>query len=291
MLSIYLINLARAKDRRDYILRELVRLLPEAQVERVKAIDIKSPNYAQPSDYSPGRWNSDRWALGSSDIEIFRSHLDAWRKIAETGRHGIILEDDLLFSDQFGECVRGLIKANAKGIIRLDATGHPALLAPAHSQVGIFKLHQLCSLGASAAAYMLDCDTAARLVAHAKIERTLDDFLFDPYPIERGASGHSLDIIQLEPVVAMQAQFGTFSSSSRRVENFLRVTKRVDVKYRKNKEIIGPLHYRLKKEVLRAKHRRAQSVRIRRILANGGTYCSVKPASDLQWRFSDRVNE
>jgi glycosyl transferase family 25 len=283
IIPIYLINLDRAQDRREYMLGELARLLPEARVERTLAVDIKSPDWSPPSDYSPGRWKSDRWALGPSDIEIFRSHLDAWGKIAASGKNGIILEDDVLFSDQFGDCVRALFEANAEGIIRLDATGNPALLEPACLQVGIFGLHQLRSQGASAAAYMLDSATAAKLAAEARTERTLDDFLFDPYAPERGARGHGLDIFQLEPVVALQAQFGTFNTASRDMPDFLLVTKRVDVANRKNKEFRGPFLYRLKKEFLRAKHRRAQVIRIHYVLAKGGSYRVIETASDLRW--------
>lgn len=282
-IPIYLINLDRAQDRRDYMLAEIFRVLPEAQVERVLAIDIKSPDYAPPPDYSPGHWKSDRWALGPSDIEIFRSHLDAWRRIAASGRSGIVLEDDLLFSDLFGDCVRSLFEANPQGITRLDATGNPALLEPACLQIGLFRLHQLRSLGASAAAYMLDSGTAAKLTADARTERTLDDYLFDPYPTERGARGHGLDIFQLEPVIALQGQFGTFNSCSRNTPGFLLATKRIDVASRKSKEFRGPFLYRVKKEFLRAKHRRAQAIRVHDVLAIGGTHRVIETAFDLRW--------
>jgi hypothetical protein len=130
---------------------------------------------------------------------------------------------------------------------------------------------------------MLDSGTAAKLAADARTERTLDDYLFDPYPSERGASGHGLDIFQLEPVIALQGQFGTFNSPSRDMPDFLLVTKRIDVASRKNKEFRGPFLYRLKKEFLRAKHRRAQATRVHDVLAKGGTHRTIETAFDLRW--------
>jgi len=69
------------------------------------------------------------------------------------------------------------------------------------------------------------------------------------YPSESGASGHGLDIFQLEPVVALQAQFGTFNKASRDMPDFLLMTKRVDMANRKNKKFRGPFLYRLKKGI------------------------------------------
>ncbi|PTX56630.1 GR25 family glycosyltransferase involved in LPS biosynthesis [Litoreibacter ponti] len=282
-MKIFLINLDRAQDRRDYMRAELSRLLPEAQVQRAMAVDIKAPDWTPPAEYRPGRWRSDRWALGPSDIEIFRSHKDAWEKIAASGETGLVLEDDLLFSDQFGNRVQALLDAQVRGLIRLDATGDAVLCAPATLQIEGAALHPLKSLGASAAAYMLDAETAGILARDARIERTLDDYLFDPTPQERGARGHGLEILQLEPVIALQAQFGGFTSPERQVPEFLQVTKRVDVARRRDRRYTGPLLYRARKELLRTRHRKAQAKRIEATLAQGGVYGQIATEPDLKW--------
>jgi GR25 family glycosyltransferase involved in LPS biosynthesis len=36
-----------------------------------------------------------------SDIEIFKSHIDCWKKISLSGEVGIVLEDDLIFFKEF----------------------------------------------------------------------------------------------------------------------------------------------------------------------------------------------
>lgn len=283
MFPIFLINLDRAGDRWDYMIAELARLLPGATVERALAIDIKVPDWVAPSEYRPGHWKSHRWALGPSDIEIFRSHKDAWQRIAASGQTGLVLEDDLLFSDQFGAHVTALIEADIKGFIRLDATAAQALMEPAHIEMKGVRLHRLRSLGASAAAYLVDPDTAAQLARSTMIERTLDDYLFDPTPEERGARGHDLPILQIEPVVALQAQFGTFTSDARQVPDFLKFTKRVDAQRRKDRQFVGPNLYRLQKEFLRAKHRKAQARRVAQVLEQGGSHDVLKTMSDLRW--------
>ena len=84
-MKIYLINLERSIDRRSHMLSELAKFLPEIPIERALCRDIKNTDWSMPEDIQPGHWKNDRWALGPSDIEIFRSHIDCWKKISESG--------------------------------------------------------------------------------------------------------------------------------------------------------------------------------------------------------------
>lgn len=282
-MKIYLINLDRAGDRRKYMMDELSRLVPDVPVVRAMCIDIKTPGWTTPTSVRAGHWRSDRWSLGPSDIEIFRSHIDCWEKIAASGELGVVLEDDLIFSDSFTSALRELEVANVKGIIRLDGIGHPLILEKSTVDLNGFTLSRTGSPTASAAAYVLDPQTAAYLATDARIERTVDDYLFDPSPSDRGARGHGLPILQLEPVVTIQAQFGHFTEPGRETPPFLVATKRVDVHKRKSRIYLGPLVYRMRKEFLRMVYRRRLAKRIQRFVSNGGRWAVVELRHELSW--------
>ena len=282
-MKIFLINLDRADDRRGHMLSELSRLVPDIPVERALCVDIKAADWKAPDTVKPGRWSSDRWSLGPSDIEIFRSHIDCWEKIVAAQEYGVILEDDLLFSAKFAGAITGLEAAKTRGIVRLDGLNRPVIHEKTTQDLGEFRLSPLGSLAASAGAYLLDPHTASLLLETAKIERTVDDYLFDPTPEDRGARGHGLSILQLEPAVAVQAQFGTYADAGRKVPPFLEATKRVDAKNRKARAYLGPWPYRVRKEILRARYRKRLKLRIQTAQSNGGRWGAPELCSDLAW--------
>lgn len=282
-MNIFLLNLDRAADRRDYMMAELDRLMPGATVTRALAVDIRDPGWRPPELYAQGRWNSDRWSLAPSDIEIFHSHLDCWRRIAESGSPGIVMEDDLLFSDRFPAAVDSVLAARPDGIVRLDGMDRAILLGPGRDIGGAMAIAPLESPVPSSACYLMLPEIAARLSRSARIERTVDDFLFDPHPGERGARGHGLPLYQCVPAVAAQAQWAAFTDPGREMPEFLRITKRADMARRKSFEAAGPWPYRLRKELLRITRRRAEAKRKSRVLAAGGSFGPVPPAPDLRW--------
>lgn len=283
LMNIYLINLDRAQDRRDYMLSELGRLLPEARVTRAMCVDIRADGWRLPEGVQPGHWNSDRWSLTASDIEIFRSHVDCWQKIAASGQTGLVLEDDLLFADAFGDTIRQLILQDRQQITRLDATPSPLLLGPSQPCNTGLVLTPVRSLAASAGAYMLDPGTADKLAQTVRIERTVDDYLFDPTPEDRGARGHGQPIMQLEPAVTLQAQFGTFSDPARDIPDFLKATKRVDTNTRKARVYSGPVAYRLRKEYLRLRYKARFATRRAQTETEGGRWGPPALHPDLAW--------
>jgi len=283
-MKAYLINLDRAADRRNYMMQKLSRLIPNISVERAMCVDIKSPHWSAPSFVQAGRWRSDRWSLSASDIEIFRSHIDCWEKAAASGEAGLILEDDLLFSDRFTEAIREMQKDTPFGVIHLDAVSAPLLLGARETQMDGFTLQTIKSHTASAAAYIVSPDTAARLLDGVRIERTVDDYLFDPTPSDRGARGHGLPILQIEPIIAVQSQFAKYSDTTRTTPDFLEVTKRLDVSSRKARKFVGPWPYRLRKEILRAFYRRRLRKRIQATTIEGGRWASAQLPEEFIWR-------
>lgn len=282
-MNFFLINLDRAADRRYHMVKEISRLIPNAPIERAMCIDIKAFGWAPPAFVKPGRWKSDRWSLGPSDIEIFRSHIDCWEKISSSGEVGVVLEDDLLFSKDFTRAISKLEAAQVRGLVRLDGVGRPLILDKAVLHLDEFTLCPVGSLAPSAAAYMLDPQTAAELVAKVKIERTVDDYLFDPTPSDHGVKGHNFTILQIEPVVTVQAQFGKYADPMREIPDFLKVTKRVDAANRKSKVYRGPWPYRVRKEILRVLLRRRLSQRIDFVTSNGGRWTEPDLCADLLW--------
>ena len=282
-MNVFLINLDRAPDRRAHMLSELSRLLPDIEVQRALCVDIKAPDWTPPAEFTPGRWMSDRWDLPASDIEIFRSHMDCWKRIAASGQPGLVLEDDLLFSDDFGRIASELMANAPKGIVRLDAVATPMLRRTGTATDGGYQLNQIKTLAPSAAAYVVDPDTAADMAATARIERTVDDYLFDPDPAARGARGHTHPIYQIEPAVAVQAQFGSYADSSRDIPDFLKATKRTDARTRKDRRFSGPLLYRLRKEILRMRHRKKAAAEIKK--ADQSKYRWGRPDLNKQLRW------
>jgi GR25 family glycosyltransferase involved in LPS biosynthesis len=282
-MKAYLINLDRAQDRRDYMLGELERLAPNLQVERALSVDIRDPDWAPPADWTPGRWRSDRWSLPPSDIEIFRSHMDGWKKIAEDGKPGLVLEDDLLFSETFPQALDTLMAAAPSGIIRLDGVRTRLLMEKPQPLSANLSISCMRSVAPSCAAYFIDPRTAAALVAAARIDRHVDDYLFDPVRANHAHGGHGIDAYQLEPVICLQAQFGGFAAPDRVVPAFLKQTKRVDNTRRRDQRYVGPLVFRVWKEVLRFRKKQMLKRLGREVIASGGRLADAIISRDLTW--------
>lgn len=283
-MKIYLINLERSVDRRSHMIKELEKLIPNVSINRALCVDIKNANWTMPDNIRPGRWSSDRWALSPSDVEIFRSHMDCWKKISKSGQMGIILEDDLLFSNDFGQVIKILENENLTGIVRLDGVNLPLIINKPTKITENITISKIDSIAASAAAYSLDPITATNLLLKAKVVRTVDDYLFDPATVSKGAKGHGLPIYQIEPIITVQAQFGIYSDKSHKIPEFLKLTKRVDVKSRKSRSLSEPILYRFKKEIIRIIYRyRLKSLKKDNI--NNGGACRVPRLSkDLSWK-------
>ena len=278
-----LISLERAADRRAWLLAEMERVAPDLPVRRAPARDVSEPDWAPPPGIRPGRWHSDRWSLRPSDIEIFLSHKAAWEMIVAEDRPGVVLEDDVLLSAMFGDVVFKLCDAPPRGIVKLDALGAPQLMDPPRTTPAGLELRRVRSLVASAAAYLLTPETAAALLRGVRVERTVDDFLFDPTPHRRHARGHDQPILQLEPAVAVQGQFGRYRDPTRPLPEFMAATKRSDLNRRKSRDLAGPRLYRLIKEVRRARNRRLLEMDRDRVLADGGVWRAPLEPDDLRW--------
>lgn len=282
-MKIYLINLERSVDRRNHMLSELSELAPGITITRAACRDIKDANWSIPKDIKKGRWSSDRWALSPSDIEIFKSHIDCWKKISLSGEIGIVLEDDLIFSKSFTKIIESLKTKNLNGIIRLDGVNLPLLMSKPITISNEFSISKVNSIAASAAAYAVDSYTAEKLISNIRVERTLDDYLFDPKPSDRGARGHMLPIYQIEPITLVQAQFGNYSDKSSKIPDFLKITKRVDVKRRRSKFLQGPILYRFKKQILRMVYKNRLKKYKKDITNKGGEWKVPTLSNDLSW--------
>ena len=282
-MKIYLINLERSVDRRNYMLSELSKLAPNITINRAACRDIKDTNWSIPKDIQDGRWRSDRWALSPSDIEIFKSHIDCWKKISLSGEIGIVLEYDLIFSKSFTKIIKSLKTKNLNGIIRLDGVNLPLLMSKPITISNEFSISKVNSIAASAAAYAVDSCTAEKLISNIRVERTLDDYLFDPKPSDRGARGHMLPIYQIEPITLVQAQFGNYSDKSSKIPDFLKITKRVDVKRRRSKSLRGPILYRFKKQILRMVYKNRLKKYKKDITNKGGEWKVPTLSNDLSW--------
>ncbi|MDB4045793.1 glycosyltransferase family 25 protein [Amylibacter sp.] len=283
-MKIYLINLETSSDRRAHMYNELKRLVPTIQIKRALCVDIKNNDWSTPKNIKPGKWQSDRWALGPSDIEIFRSHQYCWNKIAASKEMGIILEDDLLFSNNFPKILKFLTKLKINGIFKLDGVNLPLLINKPTMISENVQISKFKTIAVSAAAYAIDPQTAKELSGLAKINRTVDDYLFDPAQTSRNAQRHCLPIFQVEPVCAAQAQFGAYFDKTRQIPSFLEVTKRADAKSHKSRLLSGPILYRFKKEIIRTIYKYKLQKYKKNIIAKNSSWRSPRLSKDLVWK-------
>ena len=98
-MKIYIINLKRRPDRKEFMLKQLEKLNIK-NYEFVDAEDAKGKDidyYVKTNMYS----KSPLFKMHPSFIACSISHVQVYEKIIESGQRAIILEDDTLLQDNF----------------------------------------------------------------------------------------------------------------------------------------------------------------------------------------------
>ncbi|WP_414709285.1 glycosyltransferase family 25 protein [Rhizobium sp.] len=119
-LKTYLINLDRAEDRLAFMSEELSRA--GLSFERVSAVDGRNIVFPIPEfDAAAYRRCHGRQA-NPSEVGCYLSHIEcAKRFLASSEPHALILEDDLIFPEDFGDLLRASLNAAATwDILRLS---------------------------------------------------------------------------------------------------------------------------------------------------------------------------
>ncbi|PKP84114.1 MAG: hypothetical protein CVT80_09975 [Alphaproteobacteria bacterium HGW-Alphaproteobacteria-2] len=101
-MKAYVINLDRRPDRLERF-RELADRLG-FDFERIPAVDGNAPELRErAAGLRPG-WSGPR--VGPYVLACFESHREAWRRLLDSGEpHALILEDDLVLAEDFGDLV------------------------------------------------------------------------------------------------------------------------------------------------------------------------------------------
>lgn len=119
-LRTYLINLDRAEDRLAFMSEELSRMgLP---FERVSAIDGRNIAFPIPEFDAVAYRRCHGRQANPSEVGCYLSHIECARRLLASGEpHALILEDDLIFPEDFGDLLRASLSVEATwDILRLS---------------------------------------------------------------------------------------------------------------------------------------------------------------------------
>ena len=178
-MQIFVINLDRERER----LAHMTAMLGQRDLpfERIAAVDRTSLPGAYVRSVNAGKTQV---PMDAGSIACFLSHRIAWKRHVESGaQHACILEDDVLFGEKAGCFLTGdgwIPRQSAGAIIRLETMSmrtcwdrEVAFQAFGHA------FHHLRCLQWGSAAYIIDRDTASRLLARSRrIAMEVDSFLF-----------------------------------------------------------------------------------------------------------------
>jgi glycosyl transferase family 25 len=177
-LKIYVINLDKDVQRRRWMEGQLA--AQKLEYSRVAAVDGAQVRAKQDPYWSDPR----RSHLGVAEIGCVLSHAHAWRLITKAdGEHGLVLEDDLHLSHDFGDLVRGLSLDPKELCIHKMETNYAnvTLTRQPTYTVGSRSAHKLETNHAAAGAYILNKRTASHLLDYVAIfTEPVDTELFDP---------------------------------------------------------------------------------------------------------------
>jgi glycosyl transferase family 25 len=125
-----------------------------------------------------------RSRLGAAEIGCLLSHANAWRLIAQAqSTHGLVLEDDIHVSDDFGDLIRSMsLDPKEFCVHKLETfrANVTLLRRPAYTACNR-KAHRLETNHGGAGAYILSRQTASHLLKYIDLfEEAIDIELFEP---------------------------------------------------------------------------------------------------------------
>ncbi|BDA85776.1 hypothetical protein Sa4125_33180 [Aureimonas sp. SA4125] len=195
-MAICYINLDRATLRRQQMEAEAGRL--GLAFERFAAVSVDAVSDAEAGGFGRS-WER---PLSKAELACFLSHQALWRRVAETGRPMLILEDDVRLSPRLaGLCSSPTIEAATDmDLLNLEDFGRRRFVARVlQPLVGDLERLRVSRDKAGAAAYVLWPDGARKLLAKAEREGAApaDAFIH---------SSRGLVAWQCQPALAIQAE-------------------------------------------------------------------------------------
>ena len=187
------LNLALARERLAFMADQLDRL--GLEWERIDAV---SPETLTPPKEN-AVWNRWERPLRETEMAACASHIEAWTRIAETDRPGLVLEDDALLDRGLPELL-ARIDAGALDFdhISLETKGRKKLLSRG-TEPGL-DLRRLYLDRTGAAAYVLSPGGARKLMARVRRARGLADGVI--------CAAYELTSFQADPALAIQLEHG-----------------------------------------------------------------------------------
>jgi len=170
-LDIYVINLDKDVHRLRWMEQQLT--AHKLDYRRIAAVD----GTQVPSD--PRRSH-----LGAGEIGCLLSHACAWRLIAQAkDEHGLVLEDDIHFSNDFGALIRSMSLDPAEFCVHKLETFHAnvTLARKPTYNVRNRRAHKLETNHGGTGAYIVNKKTASHFLNYIDLfDEAIDIELFDP---------------------------------------------------------------------------------------------------------------
>jgi glycosyl transferase family 25 len=198
-MKAYCINLERRPDRKTHMGKQFQRL--DMVVEWFPAVDGSLPEVAaQTASLGAGRTGR---SLGPGAYACFQSHRAIWKHLMESGAdHAMVLEDDLVIADGFGEYLKdGWVPKDAD-LVKLEARGVRAHLERQITRLNDGRyLSRLRSSHFGTGGYVISAEAADRLYRLTETVRdAIDEIIFD----ELSPLFDSLKIYQMVPAPVIQ---------------------------------------------------------------------------------------
>ena len=173
-LPVYLINLPRATGRRERMEARLAGL--DLHYSLFPGVDgrAEEARLLANTDIPAFRRNMGRDIL-IGGLGCYHSHLGVWEAFLATGaEHALILEDDIIFHDDFLQAVRlGMATTAHWDLLKLNCIR--AKLPVQQGKVGPYRLNAYLGPNTGTGAYLINRTTAAKLLsAMRRVTRATD---------------------------------------------------------------------------------------------------------------------
>jgi glycosyl transferase, family 25 len=152
---------------------------------KLKYCRVAAVNGAQIDPQQKPYWTDPRRShLGAAETACLLSHIKAWRLITQgAGQHGLVLEDDIHVSEDFGDLISGLsLDPKEFCVHKLETFRANVTLMrrPAYT-VRNRKAYKLATNHGGAGAYILSKETASHLLDYIELfDEAVDIELFEP---------------------------------------------------------------------------------------------------------------
>jgi glycosyl transferase family 25 len=229
-MKIFIINLPSVIERRQFQEEQLSKLDLDYEILKATSIDdISDEKY----DKHYFDWQR---PLKNTEVACYFSHRSAWKKIIDSNKPALILEDDALLSKYTAEILDSVNELSHIDLLQLEVRSRKKLIKKQGVKISSTHImYRLYQDRTGAAGYVLWPSGAKKLLEH---ERLNGIGLADAHI----TSCYSIESYQVEPAVVMQLdQCHCYSVNLLNMEGFIRSS----VSSAKNPK--GPFYFWIKR--------------------------------------------